>query len=108
MTRRQALVLMGAGAVSAAAGVTGLGSGVGFADSRCPRWFIRSHGRDGRRARRARSDQLADQLFGGLAGAIVVVREDEVLLPVERERVLVVTDVTLDGDRVAPRGCRSG
>lgn len=47
---------------------------------------------------------MADQLFGGLAGAIVVVRNDEVPLPVERERVLVVTDVTLDGDRVAPVG----
>ena len=44
---------------------------------------------------------VADQLFGGLAGAIVIQRDDTVSLPVDRERMLVVTDVTLDGDRVA-------
>jgi FtsP/CotA-like multicopper oxidase with cupredoxin domain len=43
----------------------------------------------------------ADQLFGGLAGAIVVERDDSAALPVERERTLVVTDVTLDGGQVA-------
>jgi FtsP/CotA-like multicopper oxidase with cupredoxin domain len=44
---------------------------------------------------------VADQLFGGMAGAIVIERDDSVSLPVDRERMLVVTDVTLDGDRVA-------
>jgi FtsP/CotA-like multicopper oxidase with cupredoxin domain len=44
---------------------------------------------------------VADQLFGGLAGAIVIERDDDVPLPVQRERMLVVTDVTLDGDVVA-------
>ena len=38
---------------------------------------------------------VADQVFGGLYGAIVV--EDPVELPVARERVLVVSDITLDG-----------
>jgi FtsP/CotA-like multicopper oxidase with cupredoxin domain len=38
---------------------------------------------------------VADQVFGGLYGAIVV--EDPETLPVTRERVLVVSDITLDG-----------
>jgi FtsP/CotA-like multicopper oxidase with cupredoxin domain len=37
---------------------------------------------------------VADQVFGGLYGAIVV--EDPAKLPVARERVLVVSDITLD------------
>jgi FtsP/CotA-like multicopper oxidase with cupredoxin domain len=37
---------------------------------------------------------VADQVFGGLYGAIVV--EDPEELPVTRERVLVVSDITLD------------
>jgi FtsP/CotA-like multicopper oxidase with cupredoxin domain len=39
---------------------------------------------------------VADQVFGGLYGAIVV--EDPDQLPVARERVLVVSDITLDAD----------
>ena len=39
--------------------------------------------------------RVADQVFGGLYGAIVVEDADE--LPVSRERVLVVSDITLDG-----------
>ena len=38
---------------------------------------------------------VADQVFGGLYGAIVVEDPDE--LPVTRERVLVVSDISLDG-----------
>ncbi len=38
---------------------------------------------------------VADQVFGGLYGAIVV--EDPADLPVARERVLVISDITLDG-----------
>ncbi|SOC50150.1 Multicopper oxidase with three cupredoxin domains (includes cell division protein FtsP and spore coat protein CotA) [Blastococcus aggregatus] len=38
---------------------------------------------------------VADQVFGGLYGAILV--EDPQDLPVARERVLVVSDITLDG-----------
>jgi FtsP/CotA-like multicopper oxidase with cupredoxin domain len=38
---------------------------------------------------------VADQVFGGLYGAIVV--EDLEELPISRERVLVVSDITLDG-----------
>ena len=38
---------------------------------------------------------VADQIFGGLYGAIVV--EDPAPLPVARERILVVSDITLDG-----------
>lgn len=38
---------------------------------------------------------VADQLFGGLYGAIIV--EDPDPVPVTRERVLVVSDITLDG-----------
>jgi FtsP/CotA-like multicopper oxidase with cupredoxin domain len=45
--------------------------------------------------------KVADQLWGGLAGAIVVERDDSPALPVQQERVLLVTDVALDGDRVA-------
>ncbi len=37
---------------------------------------------------------VADQLFGGLCGAIVV--EDPDPVPVTRERVLVISDITLD------------
>jgi FtsP/CotA-like multicopper oxidase with cupredoxin domain len=44
---------------------------------------------------------VADQLWGGLAGAIVVERDDSPMLDVQQERVLVVTDVSLDGDRIA-------
>ncbi|MFC7245256.1 multicopper oxidase family protein [Catellatospora aurea] len=39
---------------------------------------------------------VADQIFAGLAGALLV--EDGVNLPVTTDRVLVVTDTTLDGD----------
>jgi FtsP/CotA-like multicopper oxidase with cupredoxin domain len=39
---------------------------------------------------------VADQVFGGLYGAIVVAGPDEP--PTERDRVLVVSDITLDGD----------
>jgi FtsP/CotA-like multicopper oxidase with cupredoxin domain len=38
---------------------------------------------------------VADQIFGGLFGAIIV--EDSQPLPVSRERVLVISDTTLDG-----------
>lgn len=38
---------------------------------------------------------VADQVFGGLYGAIVV--DDPEPLPVARERILVVSDITLDG-----------
>ena len=37
---------------------------------------------------------VADQIFGGLYGAIIV--EDPTDLPVTRERVLVISDITLD------------
>jgi FtsP/CotA-like multicopper oxidase with cupredoxin domain len=45
---------------------------------------------------------VADQLFGGLYGAIIV--EDDDAIPVDRERVMVVSDITLDasGSLVAP------
>jgi FtsP/CotA-like multicopper oxidase with cupredoxin domain len=44
---------------------------------------------------------VADQIFGGLYGAIIV--EDPTPLPVTRERVLVVSDITLDGaGRIQP------
>lgn len=39
---------------------------------------------------------VADQIFAGLAGALLV--EDGVNLPVTADRVLLVTDTTLDGD----------
>ena len=42
-----------------------------------------------------RHGTVADQVFGGLYGAIVVEDADEI--PVTRERVLVVSDITLDG-----------
>lgn len=38
---------------------------------------------------------VADQIFGGLYGAIIV--DDPVPIPVTRERVLVVSDISLDG-----------
>ena len=41
-----------------------------------------------------RHGSVADQVFGGLYGAIVV--EDAVPLPVARERVLVVSDISFD------------
>jgi FtsP/CotA-like multicopper oxidase with cupredoxin domain len=44
---------------------------------------------------------VADQLFAGMAGAIVIERDDTLPLPAARERVLVVTDTALDGDRIA-------
>lgn len=44
---------------------------------------------------------VADQLFAGLMGAIIVQRDDSVPLPAQRERVLVITDTSLDGDRIA-------
>lgn len=47
---------------------------------------------------------VADQLFGGLAGAIVIESQDDPDLPAGRERVLVVSDLSLDGDRVAAAG----
>ncbi|MGB5951621.1 MAG: multicopper oxidase family protein, partial [Ornithinimicrobium sp.] len=37
---------------------------------------------------------VADQLFGGLYGAIIV--EDDSAIPVDRERVMVISDITLD------------
>ncbi len=45
---------------------------------------------------------VADQVFGGLYGAIIV--EDDEAIPVDRERVLVVSDITLDsgGSLVSP------
>ncbi|WP_214368001.1 multicopper oxidase family protein [Pseudonocardia sp. H11422] len=44
---------------------------------------------------------VADQIFGGLAGALLVDGGPD--LPVTADRVLLVTDTTLDGDgRVAP------
>ncbi|MEK6439190.1 multicopper oxidase family protein [Pseudonocardia sp. T1-2H] len=46
---------------------------------------------------------VADQVFGGLAGALLVDRGPE--LPVTADRVLVVTDTTLDADgRIAAAG----
>lgn len=39
---------------------------------------------------------MADQLYGGLAGALLVDRGPE--LPVTADRVLLVTDTTLDAD----------
>ncbi|UER55506.1 multicopper oxidase family protein [Kineosporiaceae bacterium SCSIO 59966] len=47
---------------------------------------------------------VADQLFGGLAGTIVIESDEDPELPAARERVLVVSDVSLDGDRVAAAG----
>jgi FtsP/CotA-like multicopper oxidase with cupredoxin domain len=44
---------------------------------------------------------VADQLWAGLAGAIVVERDDSPTLGSQQERVLLVTDVSLDGDRIA-------
>jgi FtsP/CotA-like multicopper oxidase with cupredoxin domain len=45
--------------------------------------------------------RVADQVYGGLFGAIVV--EDARPVPLARERILVVSDVTLDGSgRIAP------
>lgn len=45
---------------------------------------------------------VADQVFGGLYGAIIVEDDDEI--PVDRERVMVVSDITLDsgGSLVSP------
>ncbi|PBC40108.1 copper oxidase [Rhodococcus sp. ACS1] len=44
---------------------------------------------------------VADQIFGGLYGAIIV--DDTEPMPVTRERVLVISDLTLDGaGRIAP------
>ena len=45
---------------------------------------------------------VADQVFGGLYGAIIV--EDDEEIPVDRERVMVVSDITLDsgGSLVSP------
>ena len=45
---------------------------------------------------------VADQMFGGLYGAIIV--EDDEEIPVDRERVLVISDITLDsgGALVSP------
>ena len=47
---------------------------------------------------------VADQLFGGLYGAVIV--EDGGAVPVDRERVMVVSDITLDagGSLVSPSG----
>lgn len=39
---------------------------------------------------------VADQVFGGLYGAIIV--EDDGVIPVDRERVMVISDITLDKD----------
>lgn len=38
---------------------------------------------------------VAEQTFGGMYGAIIV--EDETPIPVHRERVLVIADITIDG-----------
>ena len=44
---------------------------------------------------------VAEQVFGGLCGAIIVADTQE--LPVTRERVLVISDITFDGDgRIPP------
>ncbi len=43
---------------------------------------------------------VADQVFGGLYGAIIV--EDPAPIPVSRERVLVISDITLDGSGSIP------
>ncbi|WP_022886146.1 multicopper oxidase family protein [Glaciibacter superstes] len=43
---------------------------------------------------------VADQLFGGLYGAIVV--EDPDLIPISRERILVVSDISLDSSGRVP------
>ena len=45
---------------------------------------------------------VADQVFGGLYGAIIV--DDDAAIPVDRERVMVVSDITLDagGSLVTP------
>jgi FtsP/CotA-like multicopper oxidase with cupredoxin domain len=45
--------------------------------------------------------RVADQLWAGLAGAIVVERDDGPSLGATRERVLLITDVALSGDQVA-------
>ncbi len=39
---------------------------------------------------------VADQLFGGLYGAIII--EDDGAIPVDHERVMVISDITLDQD----------
>lgn len=39
---------------------------------------------------------VADQVFGGLYGAIIV--EDGDAIPVDRERVMIISDITLDND----------
>jgi FtsP/CotA-like multicopper oxidase with cupredoxin domain len=46
-------------------------------------------------------ETLADQLFAGMAGAIVIERDGSVPLQAQRERMLVITDTTVDGDRIA-------
>ena len=43
---------------------------------------------------------VATQVFGGLYGAIIV--EDSIPIPVARERVLVISDITLDGSGAIP------
>jgi len=43
---------------------------------------------------------VATQVFGGLYGAIIV--EDPIPIPVSRERVLVISDITLDGSGTIP------
>src|SRR5690606_17710349 len=43
---------------------------------------------------------VADQLWAGLCGAIIIERDDVPPLGAQQERVLVITDVTLVGDRV--------
>ncbi len=43
---------------------------------------------------------VATQVFGGLYGAIVV--EDTTPIPMSRERVLVISDITLDADGLIP------
>ncbi|WP_034714995.1 multicopper oxidase family protein [Intrasporangium chromatireducens] len=43
---------------------------------------------------------VATQVFGGLYGAIIV--EDPTPIPVSRERVLVLSDITLDGSGTIP------
>ncbi|WP_104082495.1 multicopper oxidase family protein [Cryobacterium sp. Y11] len=45
---------------------------------------------------------VADQVFGGLYGAIIV--EDPDPIPASRERVLVISDITLDSTGTIPSG----
>lgn len=52
-------------------------------------------------------ETVADQLFAGMVGAIVVERDDSVPLPVRRERMLVITDTSLTDDGIAETDLRN-